>query len=344
MSLTDFLKGLETRETEKIVEEVLYRYYAKYRRPLDFFKVLREALPKKRFGLIDTGYDKKVDIAVKLLGEGMEFEDALYKSGLIGEDSYFLIKNAIATGNLEKVLERKKRAEEIIREKTTKLLTSLISPGIGFVLSFVALYLAIYKLYPQIKSIVDLGDDWFYRVLDWFSVDEMRYFAFVSAVVFLFFVAFLLRRKLPFVKGLFLNIEKLKFFSFLSVGLDSGLNIYHLLERYGGYFKGRVETVISLSRAGEELTDVFVKVFSPYLSPIERANLIAGMQSQERTTMAKTFEDAFKESLRELDKGLAKLSSFSLILTMILVGAIIYLIFVKIYLQIYTVVNSQMGF
>jgi type II secretory pathway component PulF len=343
MSFVKALKKLEVKFTEPIVEEVLLRYYAKYRNVKQFFKVLREALPEKRFGFLKTNYHEKVNKAESLVEDGVPFEDALYKAELIGEDSYYLIKNAIQTGSLEQVLERKKEADKVFKEQFGKLAISLIFPSVAFLLLIPAMYMAIYKLYANLRGMVNFGDELFYRILDFFVVDEKRYFVFVSIIFVLIFIAFLLRRKLPLLKGIFFNLEKLKFFSYLSVGLRSGARLYELLERYTGFFKNDTEQIVMMAKAGEDLKKAFIFVMGKYLSPIEKANLVAGLESQERQVSAQVFEEAFRESLRELEKQLAKFSSIATVVTLTTIGLIIYIIFIKIYLQVYTVINSQLS-
>jgi type II secretory pathway component PulF len=334
---------LKDNTAGKYVEEVLYRYYAKYKDVKGFFETLKEVLPKKRFFLFSTDYEEKVKVAEKLILEGKRFEDALLEAGLIDKEEYELIKNAIATGNLKEVLEHKRKTDEIIRDKASKFITTIIFPIIAFVLSFVALYIAIYNLYTTLKAVVNFPNDLLYNFLDFLAVDKTRYYFFVGGLFALIVLAFLNRRRLPVLKGVFINLEKLRFFAYLSTGLKSGLHLKALLDKYNGYFKKVVDKILLRVQAGEDIKKVFVEEISPFLSPIERANLIAGLKSEDKKEMAKALEEAFVESLQEMDKGLTTLSTIATMTTYALIGSVLYIIFVKIYLTMYDAINQLGG-
>lgn len=318
------------------VEEVLFRYFAKYTNDIEgTIELLEKTLPRQ--------YRSKIEDLRFYLNQGERFEDALYKAGLLNEQSYNLIKSAIVAGNLREVLREKFEMDKILKENTKELIKKLISPVLSLKASIVLLYMGIFKLYANFSSFVNLGDDVVYKTFDFFLHHPEYFWISVAGLFISIFVIFLLRRHIPLLKGVFLSIEKMHFLSYLKTGLKSGQNLVFLLRNYKGGFEKIATQILSDLEEGKAPIDAFQERMRKFLTPFENTYLLATFKTQDTKEIISGLEDWIEDLRFELDKSLNRLGSILHILALLLVASVIFLVVVKIYFGMYSAISGMGG-
>jgi len=160
-------------------------------------------------------------------------------------------------------------------------------------------------------------------------------------LVGLVLLIWIMRRRVPVFSGIFLALDKLQLFAYLSVGLKSGLRLLDLIKNYQGAFAEEMQRIFyRASEEGEELGKVFVEELGKYLSPLEKANLKATFRSRDREELAQAFSLLFDDELLEVEKQFEKISKVVTNLSYAMVGFVIYIVFVNIYLKVFDIISS----
>ncbi len=324
------LGGREKYYDDQVID-VLARLYGRERSIEEIFNIIGEMI----------GEEEKVRAAISYAYEGIGIAESLRMASLISEEAYLFLLSSEKGRSLKEFAEAYRNVKRRLREVKKQFLSNIYSPVMALVISFLVLYIFIYRVIPQTnlpKEKVLEVLPFYFSFIFFMSENLWVYFVLIAVVLGFGAALYMFRRKIGFIERLYGAYERVKLYSYLYLSVQAGFRLETALDRYMGELKENVLEAFRYMNEGEPLNRALLKALR-IPDPIERTLVKSALLSGP-DEIGRSLGELYLETLDMLTQRLIKMGETVRVLSLFIAGFVLVFAYGFIFLPILNAMRS----